>query len=39
MRYDGTPVVLGPPRQDEPWVPSLEKNEPVGDEADYGAAA
>ncbi|MBX7196886.1 MAG: fatty acid desaturase [Sandaracinaceae bacterium] len=39
VRYDGKPVVLGPPRQDEPWVPSLEKNEPIGDEADYGAAA
>jgi len=21
VRYDGTPVVLGPPRADEPWVP------------------
>ncbi|GAB4216175.1 MAG: hypothetical protein OHK0013_42390 [Sandaracinaceae bacterium] len=38
-RYDGTPVVLGPPREDEPWVPSLAKNENIGDESDYGAAA
>ncbi len=39
MRYDGTPVVLGPPRADEPWVPTLEQGVQVGDEADYGAAA
>jgi fatty acid desaturase len=39
MRYDGKPVVLGPPREDEPWVPSPTRNESVGDESDYGAAA
>jgi fatty acid desaturase len=39
MRYDGTPVVLGPPREDQPWVPTLESGATVGDESDYGAAA
>ena len=39
MRYDGTPVVLGPPRADEPWVPTLERAADVGDESDYGAAS
>lgn len=38
MRYDGTPVVLGAPRQDEAWVPSLAKAEDIGEEADYGSA-
>ena len=40
MRYDGKPVVLGPPREDEPWIPSAIKG--LGDaknDADYGAAA
>mgnify|MGYP001497374797 CR=1 FL=1 len=37
MRYDGTPVVLGPPRQDEPWVPGAVAA-PLPDEADLGAA-
>jgi fatty acid desaturase len=39
MRYDGTPVVLGPPRADEPWVPTLSATDTnAGEEADYGAA-
>jgi fatty acid desaturase len=39
MRYDGTSVVLGPPRADEPWVPTLEQSSAnAGGEADYGAA-
>lgn len=38
MRYDGTPVVLGPPRQDEPWVRvAVERDEDA--EAEYGAVA
>ncbi len=37
MRYDGTPVVLGPPREDEPWVPGAVAA-PLPDEADLGAA-
>lgn len=38
-RYDGTPVVLGPPREDEPWVPAVEMGANLGDESDYGAVA
>lgn len=39
LRYDGTPVVLGPPREDEPWVPGALAQGLVGDEADLGAIA
>ncbi|MFN7702415.1 MAG: fatty acid desaturase family protein [Deltaproteobacteria bacterium] len=40
MRYDGTPVVLGPPRADEPWVPTLQAGDALaGSGSDYGAAA
>jgi fatty acid desaturase len=40
LRYDGTPVVLGPPREDEPWVPdavAAGAAEPLAE--DLGAAA
>jgi fatty acid desaturase len=40
MRFDGKPVVLGPPREDEPWIPGALTG--LGDpknDADYGAAA
>ncbi len=38
MRYDGTPVVLGPPREDEPWIEaSVREGTVVADDAEYGA--
>lgn len=40
MRYDGKPVVLGPPREDEPWIPGAMKGlGDSGSDAEYGAAA
>lgn len=36
LRYDGQPVVLPPPRADEPWIPAALSNE-AQDEADFGA--
>lgn len=41
LRYDGTPVVLGPLLPDEPWVPAAV-NRGLGDandDAEYGAVA
>jgi fatty acid desaturase len=32
VRYDGTPVVLGPPRQDEDWLPSALRENPESGE-------
>ena len=41
VRYDGTPVVLGPPREDEPWVKAAVDRATGGtdDDAEYGAVA
>jgi fatty acid desaturase len=45
MRFDGTPVVLGPPRADEPWVPTalapedLEPALALENDLDHGAVA
>lgn len=42
MNYDGTPVVLGPPREDEPWVPGALGINPSPElelAEDFGAAA
>ncbi|MCS6858416.1 MAG: fatty acid desaturase [Sandaracinaceae bacterium] len=38
-RYDGTPVVLGPPREDEPWIPRFDAGEIQVEEKDLGAGA
>lgn len=39
MRYDDTPVVLGPPREDEPWVPTVAQGMNAGEAEDYGGTA
>ena len=40
LRYDGTPVVLGPPRPDEPWVPgALRGGGDSTQDTEYGAVA
>lgn len=41
VRYDGTPLVLGPPREDEPWVKAAVDRATGGtsDDAEYGAVA
>lgn len=42
VRYDGTPVVLGPERPDEDWVAVLDKQTKAdvqAEEAEYGAIA
>ena len=36
LNFDGTPVVLGPPREDEPWIPGAVADA-AADEAAYGA--
>jgi fatty acid desaturase len=41
LRFDGTPVVLGPARQDEDWIPGAVTQGQGGadDDAEYGAVA
>lgn len=41
VRYDGTPVVLGPDRPDEPWIePAVTQGiGDANDDAEYGAVA
>jgi fatty acid desaturase len=41
VRFDGTPLVLGPERQDEPWVPGAVQQgaREAQDDAEYGAVA
>ena len=37
VTYDGKPLVLGPPREDEDWLPPADR--PVADDHELGAAA
>ena len=38
MRYDGTPLVLGPPRQDESWIEGASREgQIIADDSEYGA--
>ena len=41
IRHDGTPLVLPPPRQDEPWIPAVVDHglSDASDDSDYGAVA
>jgi fatty acid desaturase len=41
LRYDGTPVVLGPERVDEPWIPGAltQGLGDADDDSEYGAVA
>jgi fatty acid desaturase len=38
VRYDGAPVVLGPPREDESWIEGASRDgDLVADDSEYGA--
>lgn len=42
LNFDGTPVVLGPEREDEPWIPGAVGAGPdsaVSDDSEHGATA